>query len=87
MAAEGVSPPHVLHSAEIAPFDRGSGVITIPLVGKWNTVGNQVTTGITAFAPGTGIPLHTHNVEETVLMCSSSRARRARKSATSTSTS
>jgi mannose-6-phosphate isomerase-like protein (cupin superfamily) len=27
-----------------------------------------VTTGITAFGPGTGIPLHLHNVEETVLI-------------------
>ncbi len=58
----------VLRQSEIQPFDRGSGVKTIPLLGKWNAEGNQVTTGITIFGPGTGIPLHTHNVEETVLI-------------------
>ena len=34
------------------------------MVGKWNAETNKVTTGITVFGPGTGIPLHTHNVEE-----------------------
>ena len=63
-----VSDPMVLHPAEIEVFDRGTGVKTIPLVGKWNAEGNKVTTGITIFAPGTAIPLHTHNVEETVMV-------------------
>jgi mannose-6-phosphate isomerase-like protein (cupin superfamily) len=58
----------LLRSATIEAFDRGSGVRTIPLVGKWNCDINSVTTGITVFVPGTGIPLHTHNVEETVLI-------------------
>ena len=58
----------VLHPDQIEAFDRGSGVKTIPLVGKWNSEVNQVTTGITVFGPGTGIPLHTHNVEETVVI-------------------
>jgi len=60
--------PMVLHPQQIEPFDRGNGVQTIPLLGKWNAEGNRVTTGITTFGPGTGIPLHTHNVEETVLI-------------------
>jgi mannose-6-phosphate isomerase-like protein (cupin superfamily) len=58
----------VLRAADIEPFDRGTGVSTLPFVGKWNAEGNTVTTGITTFAPGTQIPLHTHNVEETVLI-------------------
>jgi len=58
----------VLRPDEIELFDRGTGVKTIPLVGKWNCEGNAVTTGITIFAPGTQIPLHTHNVEETVMV-------------------
>ena len=49
--------------ADVEPFDRGTGVKTLPLIGKWNTQGNKVTTGITIFGPGTQIPLHTHNVE------------------------
>jgi HTH-type transcriptional repressor of puuD len=43
-------------------------VATLPYVGRWNAKGNRVTTGITVFEPGTAIPLHTHNVEESVLL-------------------
>jgi 3-isopropylmalate dehydrogenase len=60
--------PLVLRQAEIEPFDRGTGVRTLPYVGKWNVRGNKVTTGITEFPAGAGIPLHTHNVEESVLV-------------------
>ncbi|GAA5201000.1 hypothetical protein GCM10023322_80100 [Rugosimonospora acidiphila] len=58
----------VLRSAQLDRFDRGNGVATFPIMGKWNLAHNTVTSGITAFAPGTGLPLHTHNVEETVLV-------------------
>jgi HTH-type transcriptional repressor of puuD len=63
-----VSAPLVLRYAEIEPFDRGTGVRTLPYVGKWNAQENRVTTGITEFPPGAGIPLHTHNVEESVFI-------------------
>lgn len=63
-----MSKPLVLRAADIEPFDRGTGVVTLPFVGKWNGQDNCLTTGITAFAAGTAIPLHTHNVEETVLV-------------------
>jgi len=49
-------------------IDRGAGVRSVPLVGKWNTESAELTTGITAFVPGTELPLHTHNVDETVLI-------------------
>ena len=68
MTDQHVSPPMILRPDEIELFDRGTGVKTIPLVGKWNATGNTVTTGITIFGPGTQIPLHTHNVEETVMV-------------------
>jgi mannose-6-phosphate isomerase-like protein (cupin superfamily) len=61
----------VLRPGQIGAFDRGSGVKTLPFVGKWNTPANEtnrVTTGMTVFAPGTAIPLHSHNVEESVLV-------------------
>lgn len=67
-AQSTTSDPLLIRQADIAPFDRGTGVITLPYVGKWNAEGNKVTTGSTIFAPGTAIPLHTHNVEETVLV-------------------
>jgi len=63
-----ISEPYVLHPDQLERVDRGTGVVTIPLVGKWNTEGNKVTTGTTSFQPGTGLPLHTHNVEETVII-------------------
>jgi HTH-type transcriptional regulator, repressor for puuD len=63
------SRPNLLISPdEVAPFDRGNGVSTIPYVGKWNCEANVVTTGQTRFQVGTGLPLHTHNVEESVLV-------------------
>ena len=67
-STDAVSAPQILHPSEIELFDRGTGVKTIPLIGKWSTQGNKVTTGITIFGPGTQIPLHTHNVEETVMV-------------------
>jgi 3-isopropylmalate dehydrogenase len=60
--------PLVLRPGEIEPFDRGTGVRTLPYVGKWNAADNKVTTGVTEFPAGAGIPLHTHNVEESVLI-------------------
>jgi mannose-6-phosphate isomerase-like protein (cupin superfamily) len=62
------SPAMVLRAGAIEGFDRGAGVATLPYVGKWNAEGNLVTTGITVFEPGTAIRLHTHNVEESVLI-------------------
>lgn len=64
-----VEPPNLLISPEaIHPFDRGNGVATYPYVGKWNSPDTTVTTGITTFQPGTRLPLHSHNVEESVLV-------------------
>lgn len=64
-----IYPPNLLISpATIEPFERGNGVVTYPYVGKWNSPDTTVTTGITVFQPGTGLPLHSHNVEESVLI-------------------
>ncbi|MBE3015519.1 cupin domain-containing protein [Microbispora sp. NEAU-D428] len=61
--------PHLLiHPDEVERFDRGGGVATIPYVGKWNSGQAGFTTGQTVFQPGTGLPLHSHNVEESVLI-------------------
>ena len=57
-----------LKPSEIKPFDRGNGVRTLPYVGIWNSQKSVITTGQTQFAPGTGLPLHSHNVEENVLI-------------------
>ena len=58
----------VIRAADIQPVPRGDGVVSYPLVGRWNADGDGVTSGITEFQPGVGIPLHTHNVDEVVLV-------------------
>jgi quercetin dioxygenase-like cupin family protein len=58
----------VLRAGAVAPVARGAGVRTFPLVGPWNADGDGVTSGITELEPGVAIPLHTHNVDETVLV-------------------
>jgi len=59
---------HILHPDNVIEIERGNGVRTRPLIGKWNCQDNKVTTGITAFLPGTALAEHTHNVEETVMV-------------------
>jgi HTH-type transcriptional regulator, repressor for puuD len=58
----------LMHANETQAIDRGAGVKTTPLVGRWNCEHNAVTTGTTTFEPGKSIPLHYHNVEETVMV-------------------
>ncbi|QRP47716.1 cupin domain-containing protein [Amycolatopsis sp. FDAARGOS 1241] len=60
-------PSVVLRPAELTPADRGGGARTIPLVSK--TVGAEVfLNGMTMFDGGAGIPLHTHNCPESVVI-------------------
>jgi quercetin dioxygenase-like cupin family protein len=61
-------PNLLVDPTDVMPFDRGNGVATIPYVGRWNCAENTVTTGQTQFQPGTSLALHSHNVEETVLV-------------------
>jgi quercetin dioxygenase-like cupin family protein len=68
MPEQPTAPSLLVRPDAVAPFDRGNGVVTIPYVGKWNCEANVVTTGQTRFAEGTGLPLHSHNVEESVLV-------------------
>ena len=57
----------VLHPSKLPTHDRGGGASTTPLVGP--SVGAQAfINGITSFAPGTKIPFHSHNCEESVML-------------------
>jgi len=57
----------VLRPSEIESHDRGGGASTTPLVGP--SVGAAAfINGITSFAPGTQIPFHSHNCEESVML-------------------
>lgn len=57
----------ILRPKEITPHERGGGARTIPLVTR--AIGStSMLNGITEFAPGASIPLHTHNCEESVMV-------------------
>jgi quercetin dioxygenase-like cupin family protein len=57
----------VLRPSQLATHDRGGGANTTPLVGP--SIGARAfINGITSFAPGTAIPFHSHNCEESVLL-------------------
>ncbi|TAG26684.1 MAG: cupin domain-containing protein [Burkholderiales bacterium] len=59
--------PRLLRPSELKRHDRGGGASTIPLVGP--SIGAQAfINGITEFAPGTAIPFHSHNCEESVVL-------------------
>jgi quercetin dioxygenase-like cupin family protein len=61
--------PTVLKPDQIKSHDRGGGARTTPLVTP--AVGAQsFINGITEFAPGTAIPFHSHNCEESVMLLS-----------------
>lgn len=55
----------VLHFSQLPSVSRGSGVRTVPLIGKAVAEAN-LTTGVTSFPPGAAIPLHHHNCAEQV---------------------
>jgi len=47
------------------PIDRGIGVKTVPLAGKWiDSI--SLTNGVTVFEPGAAIARHYHNCDESV---------------------
>ncbi|WP_326565344.1 cupin domain-containing protein [Amycolatopsis rhabdoformis] len=67
MSEQKPFPAVVLRPAELTPADRGGGARTIPLVSK--TLGAEVfLNGQTLFDGGAGIPLHTHNCPESVVI-------------------
>lgn len=57
----------LLRPSELPSADRGGGARTIPLVTR--KVGTrQLLNGITVIGPGSAIPLHSHNCEESVIV-------------------
>jgi succinate-semialdehyde dehydrogenase/glutarate-semialdehyde dehydrogenase len=60
-------PPAVLRPSSLTAHNRGGGASTVPLVTR--AVGAQVfLNGTTHFEGGAGIPLHTHNCPESVVI-------------------
>ncbi|HEY9281465.1 MAG TPA: cupin domain-containing protein [Eoetvoesiella sp.] len=59
--------PVVLRPDQIKSHDRGGGARTTPLVVPSIGAASFIN-GITEFAPGTAIPFHSHNCEESVML-------------------
>lgn len=60
-------PPAVLRPTELPVYSRGGGARTIPLVNR--AIGARTfLNGMTLFEGGAGIPLHTHNCAESVVV-------------------
>lgn len=57
----------VLRPSVLPTHDRGGGASTTPLVGPACGAESFIN-GITSFAPGTKIPFHSHNCEESVML-------------------
>lgn len=58
----------VMRRAERTRVDRGGAVHSLPYLGEWNSETAAVTTGQTVFEPGGSLRLHSHNVDESVLV-------------------
>ncbi len=59
----------VLRPDQLKSHDRGGGARTTPLVLP-SLGASTFINGITEFAPGTAIPFHSHNCEESVMLLS-----------------
>ncbi|MBV6305491.1 cupin domain-containing protein [Candidimonas humi] len=57
----------VLRPSDLPRHDRGGGASTTPLVGP-SCGASAFINGITSFGPGTEIPFHSHNCEESVML-------------------
>ena len=64
--APAAAPARVLRAGRMSAFDRGGGASTVPLVGAG--VGAGFINGMTVIGPGSAIPLHRHNCEESVVI-------------------
>ena len=62
-----MSEPCIVRPSEQEPVDRGAGLESYPLLGA-RTGAAGISNGITIFEPGAAVPLHTHNVEESITM-------------------
>ncbi|MFC9356674.1 cupin domain-containing protein [Rhodococcus sp. NPDC057014] len=66
-AGDDGRPAVVLRASEITPRQRGGGARTIPLVSQ-QVGAKDFLNGITMFGPGSAIPEHIHNCDESVLI-------------------
>jgi mannose-6-phosphate isomerase-like protein (cupin superfamily) len=63
-----VSAETIILVGEVAPIDRGGGIVTVPLVTSASVERPRFATGMSVYPPGTGAPLHVHNCDEQVTL-------------------
>lgn len=62
--------PKVIKVESVPTLDRGSGILTTPLVTHLSVGGAKIVTGISSYPRGEGAPLHHHNCDEQVTLLS-----------------
>lgn len=58
----------ILKYSDIVQIQRGSGIVTVPLVTKASVDQPEFTTGMSTYPVGLGAPLHQHNCPEQVTL-------------------
>ncbi|HVW17463.1 MAG TPA: cupin domain-containing protein [Solirubrobacteraceae bacterium] len=62
--------PVVIKVADVPVLDRGSGILTTPLITHMSAGDAKIVTGISSYPRGEGAPLHHHNCDEQVTLLS-----------------
>ena len=58
----------IIKAAEVKVIQRGSGILTVPLITHMSADNPTFTTGISTYPKGQGAPLHSHNCDEQVTL-------------------
>lgn len=58
----------IIKAAEVKVIQRGSGILTVPLITHMSAHNPTFTTGISTYPKGQGAPLHSHNCDEQVTL-------------------
>jgi mannose-6-phosphate isomerase-like protein (cupin superfamily) len=53
---------------KVRRIERGSGIVTVPLVTKHSSSNAKFTTGMSTYPVGQGAPMHWHNCDEQVTL-------------------
>jgi quercetin dioxygenase-like cupin family protein len=60
--------PTIIKVSAVPVIDRGSGILTTPLVTRVSAERPRIVTGISSYPRGEGAPLHRHNCDEQVTL-------------------
>ena len=58
----------VIKTSSVRVIDRGSGILTVPLVTHHSADDPKIVSGMSTYPKGEGAPMHTHNCDEQVTL-------------------